>query len=241
QPTLICCKTIIGWGSPNKKDTADVHGAALGEAEVKAARQELGWQDETPFAIPEKLKAAWNKSQVGAEKEQSWQTKFDAYKASYPEQAAEFERRMAGQLPTGWQAFGQELIEQIQRDGAATATRKSSKAILSELAKVLPELVGGSADLSGSNGTNFAGHKVINAQDYDGNYVKYGVREFGMTAIANSLKLHGGILPFTATFLIFSDYARNAVRMASLMSCQQILVYTHDSIGLGEDGPTHQP
>lgn len=240
RPTLICCKTIIGWGSPNKQGTAGAHGAALGDEEITAARVQIGWDDNTRFAIPDDIYSAWNKQEKGATVEGEWQSRFEAYQQAYPEEALEFQRRMAGQLPEDWTSFADAMIARTQDEAKTTATRKSSKAAIEAIAEVLPELVGGSADLSGSNGTDFNGHRAITAGDYSGNYVNYGVREFAMTAIANGLSLHGGIVPFVATFLTFSDYARNAVRMAALMRAHNILIYTHDSIGLGEDGPTHQ-
>jgi len=240
KPTLICCKTVIGWGAPNMKGTAGVHGAALGDDEIKAARAELGWNDETRFAIPDDIYAGWDRREDGAAAEKTWLDTFNAYREAYPEDATEFERRMAGEMPSDWVAICRSFIDKTQAEGKRTATRKSSKAVIGAFAAVLPELLGGSADLSGSNGTDFDGHKSITAVDYTGNYVNYGVREFGMTAIMNGLSLHGGFTPFGATFLTFSDYARNAVRMAALMRSRNVLVYTHDSIGLGEDGPTHQ-
>lgn len=240
RPTLICCKTVIGWGSPNMHGTAQVHGAALGDEEIAAARRELGWQDETRFAIPDDIYAAWDHRQAGDRAEKAWRDVYADYAKANPELAAEFERRMAGKLPQDWQDKAPRLIKSMQDDGKRTASRKSSKAALGELAAMLPELFGGSADLSGSNGTDFDGHKQIAAHDYNGNYLKYGVREFGMSAMTNGMSLHGGLLPFSATFLTFSDYARNALRMAALMKAGNIFVYTHDSIGLGEDGPTHQ-
>jgi len=240
KPTLICCKTVIGWGAPNMKGTAGVHGAALGDDEIKAARAELGWNDETRFAIPDDIYAGWDRREDGAAAEKTWLDTFNAYREAYPEDATEFERRMAGEMPSDWVAICRSFIDKTQAEGKRTATRKSSKAAIGAFAAVLPELLGGSADLSGSNGTDFDGHKSITAVDYTGNYVNYGVREFGMTAIMNGLSLHGGFTPFGATFLTFSDYARNAVRMAALMRSRNVLVYTHDSIGLGEDGPTHQ-
>ena len=240
RPTLICCKTIIGWGAPNKRDSAGIHGAALGDEEIAAARAELGWADSTRFAIPDALYAGWDKRASGAQQEQDWQERFEAYAASHPDAAAEFERRMAGRLPDAWAGLADDIIKQAQQAAQDTATRKSSKAVLEALAAQLPELLGGSADLSGSNGTDFSGHQPISADNYSGNYVYYGVREFAMSAISNGLSLHGGFVPFTATFLTFSDYARNAVRMAALMGAHNVFVYTHDSIGLGEDGPTHQ-
>lgn len=240
KPTLICCKTVIGWGAPNMKGTAKVHGAALGDDEIAAARAQLGWTDETRFAIPDELYAAWDHREAGRAEEKAWQERHDAYVQVNPELAAEFDRRLAGKLPDHWDARMRSLIESMQVDGKRTATRKSSKAALATLADVAPELFGGSADLSGSNGTDFDGHKAVKADDYNGNYVYYGVREFGMSAITNGLSLHGGLVPFGATFLTFSDYARNALRMAALMHSRNVFVYTHDSIGLGEDGPTHQ-
>lgn len=240
RPTLICCKTVIGWGSPNKQGTAGAHGAALGDDEVAAARMQLGWDDETRFVVGDDIYAAWDKREAGAAAESEWQSRFDAYAQHYPEDAQEFKRRMAGDLPADWTALADAFIVDAQQAGKTTATRKSSKAAIEAFVPALPELLGGSADLSGSNGTDFSGHKLIAAADYSGNYVSYGVREFGMTAIGNGISLHGGLLPFGATFLTFSDYARNAVRMAALMGARNILIYTHDSIGLGEDGPTHQ-
>ncbi len=241
RPTLICCKTVIGWGAPNKQGGAGIHGAALGDEEIAAARAELGWEDDTRFAVPDDLYAAWDKREAGGAAEGEWQARFADYQARYPEDAVEYERRMAGHTPDGWAEFADAFIGNAQAEGKTTATRKSSKAAIEAFVAQLPELIGGSADLSGSNGTDFAGHKAIKAGDYTGNYVYYGVREFAMTAITNGLSLHGGFTPFGATFLTFSDYARNAVRMAALMRSRNILVYTHDSIGLGEDGPTHQP
>lgn len=240
QPTLICCKTVIGWGAPNKQGTAGVHGAALGDDEIAAARAEIGWADETRFHVPDEIYAAWDKRKAGAAAEKDWRDARAAYVAKYPEDAAEFERRLSGDTPRDWPALCRAFIEDVQAGGKRTATRKSSKATLEAYAPILPELLGGSADLSGSNGTDFKGHRAINAGDFSGNYIYYGVREFGMTAITNGLSLHGGFTPFGATFLTFSDYARNGVRMAALMRSRNILVYTHDSIGLGEDGPTHQ-
>lgn len=240
RPTLICCKTIIGWGAPNKQGDAGVHGAALGDDEVAAARAQLGWADSTRFAVPDAIYAAWDKKEAGCAAEEVWQARFKAYEAAYPEDASEYRRRLAGQLPDNWADYADKLIAEAQQEAKTTATRKSSKAAIEAFAARLPELLGGSADLSGSNGTDFSGHQPIAAGAYNGNYIYYGVREFGMTAIGNGLSLHGGFIPFEATFLTFSDYARNAVRMAALMGARNILVYTHDSIGLGEDGPTHQ-
>ncbi|GAB3681253.1 transketolase [Salinisphaera aquimarina] len=240
KPTLICCKTVIGWGSPNMQGTAGAHGAALGDDEIAAARAEIGWKDTTRFAVPDDIYAGWNKREAGAAAEKAWQGAFADYEQKHPQDAAEFKRRLAGEMPQNWSALCRQFIEKTQSDGKRTATRKASKAAIGAYAAALPELLGGSADLSGSNGTDFDGHRAITALDYSGNYVYYGVREFGMTAITNGLSLHGGFTPFGATFLTFSDYARNAVRMAALMRSRNILVYTHDSIGLGEDGPTHQ-
>lgn len=240
KPTLICCKTVIGWGSPNKKGTAGVHGAALGDDEIAAARKELGWTDDTRFAIPDEIYSAWNHKDAGQAAEAEWQKAHDAYAKANPDKAQEFARRLSGELPADWAGVCQDFIAKTQASGKRTATRKASKAALGAFSAALPELFGGSADLSGSNGTDFDGHKPLTPGDYSGNYVYYGVREFGMTAITNGLSLHGGFTPFGATFLTFSDYARNAVRMAALMQARNVMVYTHDSIGLGEDGPTHQ-
>ena len=240
RPTLICCQTVIGWGAPNKHGTAGIHGAALGPDEIKASRRQLGWTDPVPFAVPDEIYAAWDKRETGAALEQDWQRRLERYAARHPDAAAEFLRRQAGDLPRDWARDMMRHLHHIQVEGHDTATRKSSKAIIEFFAPRLPELFGGSADLSGSNGTDWNGHTAFGAPTYRGNYLHYGVREFGMTAIANGLALHGGHIPFTATFLTFSDYARNAVRMAALMRARTVLVYTHDSIGLGEDGPTHQ-
>ena len=241
KPTLICCKTVIGFGAPTMKGTAKVHGAPLGDDEVAAARKELGWSDETAFDIPDDIYAGWDHREAGKAAEQAWKKVHDAYVKANPELAKELDRRLSGKMPADWEAGMAKLIETSQAEGKRTATRKSSKAVLGTVWSLLPDLFGGSADLSGSNGTDFEGHKAVTASDYNGNYVYYGVREFGMSAITNGLSLHGGFVPFGATFLTFSDYARNAVRMAALMQSRNIFVYTHDSIGLGEDGPTHQP
>ncbi|MDN5938360.1 MAG: transketolase, partial [Salinisphaera sp.] len=240
RPTLICCKTVIGWGSPNKQGTAGVHGAALGEEEVAAARKTLDWQDDTPFAIPQPIYDAWDKREAGAAAEQQWQALHSQYREQYPEQAAEFDRRQHAALPDNWAEAAQAFVRQTQAQGKKVATRVASKATIAAYAELLPELFGGSADLSGSNGTDWDGHRTITAGDFGGNYLYYGVREFGMTAITSGIALHRGLIPFSGTFLTFSDYARNAVRLAALMGLRNILVYTHDSIGLGEDGPTHQ-
>jgi len=240
RPTMICCKTVIGFGAPNKQGTASTHGAPLGNEEVAAARKELGW-DAVPFEIPEDIAEAWDSSEGGAAAEDAWNKAFAAYEAEFPELAAEFSRRMAGKLPHGWCQHADAAIAEIDAAGQDMATRKASLVALNAFAPFLPEMAGGSADLTGSNLTKHDGSKPISADDANGNYIWFGVREFGMTAICNGLGLHGGFIPYSGTFLTFSDYSRNALRMAALMKVQNILVYTHDSIGLGEDGPTHQP
>ncbi len=240
RPSLICCKTVIGFGAPNKQGTAATHGAPLGEDEIAAARKELGW-DAPPFEVPADIAAAWDGRARGAAEEQAWRKLYAGYEKHYPEQAAEFNRRMLGELPADWSEFAAQAIAEIDAAGANMATRKASLVALNAFAPVLPELVGGSADLTGSNLTKHDGSAVITGEDASGNYVYFGVREFGMSAICNGLALHGGFIPYSGTFLTFSDYARNAVRMAALMQAQNIFIYTHDSIGLGEDGPTHQP
>jgi transketolase len=240
RPALICCKTVIGFGAPNKQGTASTHGAPLGPEEVQASRAELGW-DYPPFEVPEEILDGWNAVDRGARYEQDWADKFATYKEAYAELGAELERRMRGELPDGWNDFASKAIAQINAAGADMATRKASLVALNAFAPALPELAGGSADLTGSNLTKHDGSTVISGDDASGNYVYFGVREFGMSAICNGLGLHGGVIPYSGTFLTFSDYARNALRMAALMECQNIFVYTHDSIGLGEDGPTHQP
>ncbi len=238
RPQLICCKTVIGKGAPTKAGTADVHGAALGEKEVAATREALGWTY-APFVVPEAVGAAWNARARGAALEQAWSERFAAYRSAYPELAAEFTRRMAGELPEGWDETAAAAVAAAAARKESVATRKASQQALEALAPALPELLGGSADLTGSVLTNWSGSRAI-GRDEPGNYLHFGVREFGMSAIANGLALHGGIVPYVGTFLTFSDYARNAVRMAALMKVRTIFVYTHDSIGLGEDGPTHQ-
>ena len=238
RPQLLCCRTVIGKGAPNKSGTADVHGAALGEKEVAAARVALGWAH-PPFVIPEAIGAAWSARARGAAFEQTWSECFAAYRSTYPELAAEFSRRMAGELPARWNETATAVVAAAAANGESVATRKASQQTLEAIAPILPELVGGSADLTGSVFTNWSGSKPIGRRQ-PGNYVHFGVREFAMTAIANGLALHGGVIPYVGTFLTFSDYARNAVRMAALMKLRSIFVYTHDSIGLGEDGPTHQ-
>ncbi|EGR0364957.1 transketolase [Vibrio cholerae] len=240
RPTLICTKTIIGFGSPNKAGSHDCHGAPLGNDEIKAAREFLGWEY-APFEIPADIYAAWDAKQAGASKEAAWDEKFAAYAKAYPAEAAEFKRRVAGELPANWEAATSEIIANLQANPANIASRKASQNALEAFGKLLPEFMGGSADLAPSNLTMWSGSKSLTAEDFSGNYIHYGVREFGMTAIINGIALHGGFVPYGATFLMFMEYARNAMRMAALMKVQNIQVYTHDSIGLGEDGPTHQP
>ncbi|QKU87575.1 transketolase [Vibrio cholerae] len=240
RPTLICTKTIIGFGSPNKAGSHDCHGAPLGNDEIKAAREFLGWEY-APFEIPADIYAAWDAKQAGASKEADWDEKFAAYAKAYPAEAAEYKRRVAGELPANWEAATSEIIANLQANPANIASRKASQNALEAFGKLLPEFMGGSADLAPSNLTMWSGSKSLRAEDFSGNYIHYGVREFGMTAIINGIALHGGFVPYGATFLMFMEYARNAMRMAALMKVQNIQVYTHDSIGLGEDGPTHQP
>ncbi|PNM37011.1 transketolase [Vibrio cholerae] len=240
RPTLICTKTIIGFGSPNKAGSHDCHGAPLGNDEIKAAREFLGWEY-APFEIPADIYAAWDAKQAGASKEATWNEKFAAYAKAYPAEAAEYKRRVAGELPANWEAATSEIIANLQANPANIASRKASQNALEAFGKLLPEFMGGSADLAPSNLTMWSGSKSLTAEDASGNYIHYGVREFGMTAIINGIALHGGFVPYGATFLMFMEYARNAMRMAALMKVQNIQVYTHDSIGLGEDGPTHQP
>ncbi len=239
QPTLICCKTIIGAGAPNKQDSHDVHGAPLGAAEIGAARAHIGW-NHPPFHIPADVYASWDARTKGASLEAQWNATFAAYRAAHPELAAEFERRMAGELPADWDSHVAAVLAKVVDKAETIATRKASQNSIEAYAPKLPELLGGSADLAGSNLTLWSGAKGV-SRTSGGNYVYYGVREFGMAAIANGVALHGGLIPYTATFLMFSEYARNALRMAALMKVRQIFVFTHDSIGLGEDGPTHQP
>ncbi|EGR0547730.1 transketolase [Vibrio cholerae] len=240
RPTLICTKTIIGFGSPNKAGSHDCHGAPLGNDEIKAAREFLGWEY-APFEIPADIYAAWDAKQAGASKEAAWDEKFAAYAKAYPAEAAEYKRRVAGELPANWEVATSEIIANLQANPANIASRKASQNALEAFGKLLPEFMGGSADLAPSNLTMWSGSKSLTAEDASGNYIHYGVREFGMTAIINGIALHGGFVPYGATFLMFMEYARNAMRMAALMKVQNIQVYTHDSIGLGEDGPTHQP
>ncbi|MEX2480829.1 MAG: transketolase [Gammaproteobacteria bacterium] len=240
QPTLICCETVIGYGAPNKAGSESCHGAPLGAEEVAAARQQLDWPH-APFEIPPEIHAEWDARERGARSEAAWRERVAAYRARYPAEGAEFERQSAGTLPADWSDTAQSCITAIAAAGGKDATRKSSERILDRLAPALPELIGGSADLSGSNNTWHAGSRGMTRGDKSGNYVWYGVREFAMSAMMNGMCLHGGVIPYGGTFLVFSDYARNAVRMAALMGLGTIFVYTHDSIGLGEDGPTHQP
>ncbi|RLM13614.1 transketolase [Gibbsiella quercinecans] len=239
KPSLLMCKTVIGFGSPNKAGSHDAHGAPLGDAEVAATREKLGW-NYPPFVIPQDIYAQWDAKEAGKAREAAWNAKFAAYAQAFPEQAAEFKRRMSGELPASWQADAKAFVEKLQANPASIASRKASQNTLEAFGKVLPEFLGGSADLAPSNLTMWSGSKAIN-EDLAGNYIHYGVREFGMTAITNGIALHGGFLPYSATFLMFVEYARNAVRMAALMKLRNVFVYTHDSIGLGEDGPTHQP
>ena len=240
KPSLICCKTVIGLGAPNKQGSHDVHGAPLGNDEIAAARAFIGW-NHPPFEIPADVYAAWDGKAKGQQQEGDWNARFAAYKNAFPALAAEFQRRVvAGELPANWSETVAKYIADTRAKGENIATRKASQNAIAAYAPALPELFGGSADLAGSNLTLWKGSKGVSATG-GGNYLYYGVREFGMTAIANGIALHGGLVPYTATFLVFSDYARNAIRMAALMHQRQIMVYTHDSIGLGEDGPTHQP
>lgn len=240
QPTLICCKTIIGFGSPNKQGTEACHGAALGEDEIALTREKLGW-NHGAFEIPSEVYGAWDAREKGAAAQTEWEQAFAAYEKAEPELAAELKRRMAGELPADFSEKAQAYIQECQDKGETVASRKASQNTLNAYGPMLPELLGGSADLAGSNLTIWNGSKPLTKEDASGNYVYYGVREFGMAAIMNGVALHGGFVPYGATFLIFMEYCRNAVRMAALMKQRSIYVFTHDSIGLGEDGPTHQP
>ena len=240
RPTLVCCRTIIGKGSPNKQGTESCHGAALGDDEVALTREALGWAH-APFDIPDEIRGAWDGCARGASLESDWQAGFDAYRAAYPELADEFLRRLQGDLPADFAERADTFIAECLTAGADVASRKASQQTLNAMGPILPELLGGSADLAGSNLTLWEGAKGISAADAAGNYVYYGVREFAMAAIMNGVALHGGFIPYGATFLIFMEYARNAVRMSALMGQRVLYVFTHDSIGLGEDGPTHQP
>jgi len=239
QPTLICCKTTIGFGSPNKAGSHACHGAPLGQEEINLTKAALGWDHEA-FEVPAEIYHGWDAKEAGAAAEKEWNDKFAAYKKDYPELAAEFERRMNGDLPANWQATVDGFVAKVNEEAKSPATRQASLACIEAYSPNLPELFGGSADLGCSNLTEWSGYKPMDNNEV-ANYVRYGVREFGMSAIMNGLALHGGLIPFGATFLMFSEYARNALRMAALMKIRSIFVYTHDSIGLGEDGPTHQP
>jgi transketolase len=240
KPTLICCKTIIGYGAPNKQGTEATHGAALGADEVAAARRQLDWPSE-PFVIPEDIRRDWDARERGAAQEAEWRKRFAAYRAAFPELAAEYERRMQGELPAAWRDVVRDYLAQSGQATGSLATRQASQQALNAFGPRLGELFGGSADLTGSNNTNRKDSKVFGPDDLSGNYLHYGVREFGMAAVMNGIALHGGLIPYGGTFLVFSDYARNALRMSALMKQRVIYVLTHDSIGLGEDGPTHQP
>jgi len=240
RPTLICTRTVIGYGSPNKQGTEATHGAPLGPEEVAATRAKLGW-NHPPFEIPEAIAEAWDARSKGAQAEAAWRARFEAFRGDFAGLAEEFERRMSGELPEEWAQRSAEIVAELQASGGNVATRKSSQIALNAFGPLLPELIGGSADLAGSNNTIWSGSVNVDDGSDDGNYIYFGVREFGMTAICNGLALHGGFIPYNATFLVFSDYARNAVRMSALLPVRNIHVYTHDSIGLGEDGPTHQP
>jgi len=240
RPTLICTKTIIGFGSPNKEGTHDCHGAPLGADEIAATKAKLGWEHGA-FEIPADVYGEWDAKEAGTAKEASWNAKFDAYAAAHPELAAEYKRRVNGGLPAEWEEKTNAIIADLQANPANIASRKASQNALEAFGAMLPEFMGGSADLAPSNLTMWSGSKSLTAEDFSGNYIHYGVREFAMTAIMNGIALHGGFVPYGATFLMFMEYARNAMRMAALMKIQNIQVYTHDSIGLGEDGPTHQP
>ena len=240
RPTLICCRTVIGQGAPNKQGTEAAHGAALGADEVAAARESLGWSH-PPFEIPDDIRDAWDNREQGRQRQAEWDALFERYREAHPEAAAELARRLGGELPAEWAEAARELIRETDEAAAKVATRKASQKALDTFGPLLPELVGGSADLAGSNGTLWSGARGLTTEQADANYIYFGVREFAMSAIVNGMALHGGFIPYGATFLVFSDYARNAVRMSALMGVGSIFVYTHDSIGLGEDGPTHQP
>jgi len=239
KPTLICCKTVIGAGSPNKEGTHDVHGAALGDEEVAATRKHIGW-NYPPFEIPAHVYEAWDARTKGADAEKLWNNKFAEYKAAFPAEATEFERRINSELPVDWAAHAAKFVAETNENAETVATRKASQNAINGLQPVLPERLGASADLTGSNLTNWKGAKHVSGKK-PGNYISYGVRVFGMSHIMNGMALHGGFLPFGGTFLMFSEYARNAIRLSALMTQRLIYVFTHDSIGLGEDGPTHEP
>ncbi|NMG46608.1 transketolase [Azoarcus communis] len=238
-PTLICCRTTIGRGSPSRAGTAGIHGAPLGPDEIAATREALGW-DHPPFHVPQEVRTSFDALRIGASQRATWQQRLDAYRAAWPEEAAEFERRVSGKLPTGFKVLADAILRGVNNEGATLASRKASQQAIGRLARALPELIGGSADLTHSNLTDWPGCGAMRA-DASGRHINWGVREFGMAAALNGIALHGGLLPFGATFLVFSDYARNAIRMSALMRLRTIYVMTHDSIGLGEDGPTHQP
>jgi transketolase len=240
RPTLICCKTIIGWGAPNKQGSEATHGAALGAEEVAATRKNIGWEH-PPFVVPDDIRAAWDARERGDALVSEWEDRLEGYRRRYPELAAEYLRRMRSELPATWTERSSAIVAEIDEEARGMATRKASQRALEGYAPLLPELIGGSADLTGSNNTFHSGSKAVGAREADGNYLFFGVREFAMTAILNGLSLHGGFIPYGGTFLVFSDYARSALRMAALMGTRSVLVFTHDSIGLGEDGPTHQP
>ena len=239
KPTLIDCKSVIGWGSPNKQGTSGVHGAPLGHDEIALVREQIDWPHE-PFHVPQDIYEGWNAEQSGQKQQTQWNEEFAKYESEFPELAAELLRRVQGDLPGNWQQATRDAIETINGEAQKVATRKASEIALNAIGPLLPELVGGSADLTGSNNTWWSGSRGITADDPSGNYIYYGVREFGMSAMMNGMALYGGFIPYSGTFLTFSDYARNAVRMAALMNTHSLFVYTHDSIGLGEDGPTHQ-
>ena len=240
KPSIICCQTIIGFGSPNKQGKEECHGAALGNDEVALTRENLGWSH-APFEIPAEVYEGWDAKEIGAKVEGDWNDRFENYRSEFPELAAEFERRMSGELPRDWAEKSAAFVAKVNEKGETIASRKASQNTLNGYGPLLPELLGGSADLAGSNLTLWSGCRDVCAPGHNGNYVYYGVREFGMSAIMNGVAVHGGFIPYGATFLMFSEYARNALRMAALMKIPSIFVYTHDSIGLGEDGPTHQP
>src|SRR5690348_16831822 len=240
RPSMICCRTVIGWGAPHKQGTAEAHGEALGADEVIATREAIGWPYE-PFVIPDELRTAWDHRGRGAAAESAWRELFARYRGAHPDLARELDRRMGAELPPSWRDTVAQALAAGLAQKTPQATRQSSQATLSVIAPTLPEIFGGSADLTGSNNTKFKSARELDPKDASGNYIHYGVREFGMTAVMNGIALHGGLLPYGGTFLVFSDYARNAVRLAALMRTRVVLVYTHDSIGLGEDGPTHQP
>ena len=239
KPTIICCKTIIGWGSPNKAGKESSHGAPLGEDEITLTRENIGWHHEA-FDIPEEYYQAWNAREQGKKLEHDWQKLFEEYSKQHPELAKDYQRRMAGDLLENWSEIAEQYIQETANKAESIASRKASQNAIEAYASQLPEMIGGSADLTGSNLTNWSGSKTLNKDNFQGNYISYGVREFAMAAINNGIALHGGLLPYSGTFLIFSEYARNALRMAALMKQRNIFVFTHDSIGLGEDGPTHQ-